>query len=85
MNTTAASSSPAGRRTLRGLMSAVSVAVLGVAMVPAADAQAAGVTTHNYRNVAAAAAPVTPTDLPTATTAQAIRLTYAGGSLTRRS
>lgn len=79
-----ATTSSVRRRTLRGLIGAVSVAVLGVAAVPAADAQAAGVTTHHYRNVAAAARSTSPTDLPTATGARTIILTYSDGSLIRR-
>ncbi len=79
-----ATQSPDRRRTLRGLIGAVSVAVLGVAAVPAAEAQAAGVTTHHYRNVSAAPRQVNPTDLPTSAGAHTIALTYSDGSLIRR-
>lgn len=66
MNSAAINSLSTSKRVWRGVLAATSVALVGASVMPAAQAEAAGVKTTNYAVVspAPAVSAVSPTDLP---------------------
>lgn len=66
MNTAATNSLSTSKRVWRGVLAATSVALVGASVMPAAQAEAAGVKTTNYAVVSPApvVSAVSPTDLP---------------------
>lgn len=66
MNSAATTSLSTSKRVWRGVLAATSVALVGASVMPAAQAEAAGVKTTNYAVVspAPAVSAVSPTDLP---------------------
>ncbi|WP_431841814.1 hypothetical protein [Calidifontibacter indicus] len=66
MNTAATNSLSTSKRVWRGVLAATSVALVGASVMPAAQAEAAGVKATNYAVVSPApvVSAVSPTDLP---------------------
>ncbi|NHN56319.1 hypothetical protein G9U51_11080 [Calidifontibacter sp. DB0510] len=72
------------RRTTRAIVGAASVALLGTAAIPTAEASAAGVATQRMRYVATQSAAVSPSALPSASTAGPRYVVTESGLLRRR-